>query len=484
MKKAMLGFIATAMSLMATTAQAYNGVGDIRSIDPCDQYGYVIENGSMAQPYTAGQTAYFRIRLENVNSRESWETKGSTMLSNPWRFQYTGVGLDSALEWAINPPKVGVYVSGQLRGATIVSALPAADKGWYTDILCSYAVRPGDLALPMTLANQSGKEMGDGSAAEYYLDTVPRSGVWSLIAYERESSFTWNTVVATNTCTFKYGETQFFNSNASAAAEMNDWTTDYALKQAGLYLKSVDFTAAEYSVAQGRTEKVTVGIVGGVNTNGNGMVYAMVKDGGAVALAEDSVEVVTVPEDPNGDADVAYQVAKVTIPSGADVDTFSFKVKGITQGAESTVYLSTTKSFAYGDAHDLVTNFVTAVVKCVEPPPPYISVTLDGAASKSITSNSNYKDYAAKLTVTLSEPHTSDVTVDVSPAMVSNNGTDPLGKYVGMSTYSENGFLEKVNTVTFTAAEMAAGTLSKDLYVYVLGADDQTDGVGKGIIFK
>ena len=480
MKKAMLGFIASAMSLLATTAQA----GDIRSIDPCDQYGYVIENGSMAQPYTAGQTAYFRIRLENMNSRESWETKDTTKLSNPWRFQYTGVGLDSALEWAINPPKVGVYVSGQLRGATVISALPPADKGWYTDVLCSYTVRPGDLALPMTLANQAGKEMGDGSASEYYLDTIPRSGAWRLMSYERESASTWDTVVATNTCTFKYGETKFFNVNASAASEMTEWTTDYALKQAGLYLKSVDFTAAEYSVAHGRTEKVNVGIVGGVNTNGNGTVYAMVKDGDAVALAEDSVEVVTVAEDPNGDTDVAYQVAKVTIPSGTDVDSFSFKVKGVTQGGESTVYLSTTKSFTYGDSKDLVTNFVTAVVKCVEPPPPYISVTLDGAASKSVTSNANYTDYAAKLTVTLSEAHTSDVTVDVTPAMVSNNGTDPLGKYIGMSTYSENGFLEKVSTVAFTAAEMAAGTLSKDLYVYVLGADDQTDGVGKGILFK
>ena len=480
MKKAMLGFIASAMSLLATTAQA----GDIRSIDPCDQYGYVIENGSMAQPYTAGQTAYFRIRLENMNSRESWETKDTTKLSNPWRFQYTGVGLDSALEWAINPPKVGVYVSGQLRGATVVSALPPADKGWYTDVLCSDTVRPGDLALPMTLANQAGKEMGDGSASEYYLDTIPRSGAWRLMSYERESASTWDTVVATNTCTFKYGETKFFNVNASAASEMTEWTTDYALKQAGLYLKSVDFTAAEYSVAHGRTEKVNVGIVGGVNTNGNGTVYAMVKDGDAVALAEDSVEVVTVAEDPNGDTDVAYQVAKVTIPSGTDVDSFSFKVKGVTQGGESTVYLSTTKSFTYGDSKDLVTNFVTAVVKCVEPPPPYISVTLDGAASKSVTSNANYTDYAAKLTVTLSEAHTSDVTVDVTPAMVSNNGTDPLGKYIGMSTYSENGFLEKVSTVAFTAAEMAAGTLSKDLYVYVLGADDQTDGVGKGILFK
>ena len=63
MKKAALGFIALAMSVMATTAQAYNATGDIRAIDPCDEYGYVIPNGSIANPYTVGQTAYFRIRL-------------------------------------------------------------------------------------------------------------------------------------------------------------------------------------------------------------------------------------------------------------------------------------------------------------------------------------------------------------------------------------------------------------------------------------
>ena len=483
MKKAMLGFIASAMSLLATTAQAYDGVGDIRSIDPCDQYGYVIGNGSMAQPYTAGQTAYFRIRLENVNSRESWETKDTSKLSNPWCFQYTGIGVDSALEWAINPPKVGVYVSGQLRGATVVSALSPADKAWYTDILCSYTVRPGDLALPMTLANQAGKEMGDGSASEYYLDTIPRSGVWRLMAYERESASTWDTVVATKTCTFKYGETQFFNANASAASEMTEWTTDYALKQAGLYIKSVDFAASEYSVGEGRTERVNVAIVGGVNTNGNGTVYAMIKDGDAVALAEDSVEVVTVAEDPNGDTDVAYQVAKVTIPSGEDVDSFSFKVRGVTQGAESIVYLSTTKSFAYGDSHDLVTNFVTAVVKCVAPPPPYIAVTLDDKASLTVSSGPDFSNYAAKLTVTLSEAHSSDVTVDIEPSMRSGSGTPPLGKYIGMSTYSENGFSHTTTSIKFTAAEMASGTLSKNLYVYVLGADDDTDSIDKGIEF-
>ena len=126
--------------------------------------------------------------------------------------------------------------------------------------------------------------------------------------------------------------------------------------------------------------------------------------------------------------------------------------------------------------------FATVSVYCAAPSP-YISVTLDGEASKTVTSGPNYAYYAAKLTVSLSEAHTSDVTVDVTPSMISGSGVDPLGRYIEMSSLSVNGYLEKTKSVTFTAAEMSTGTLSKDLYVYVLGADDDTDGIGKGIKF-
>ncbi|MBP3405631.1 MAG: leucine-rich repeat protein [Kiritimatiellae bacterium] len=126
--------------------------------------------------------------------------------------------------------------------------------------------------------------------------------------------------------------------------------------------------------------------------------------------------------------------------------------------------------------------FATASVYCAAPSP-YISVTLDGEASKTVTSGPNYAYYAAKLTVSLSEAHTSDVTVDVTPSMISGSGVDPLGRYIEMSSLPVNGYLEKTKSVTFTAAEMSTGTLSKDLYVYVLGADDDTDGIGKGIKF-
>ena len=46
-------------------------------------------------------------------------------------------------------------------------------------------------------------------------------------------------------------------------------------------------------------------------------------------------------------------------------------------------------------------------------------------------------------------------------------------------------FLQKSSSssVSFSASEMASGTLTKDLYIYVLGADDDTDGISKGIKF-
>ena len=470
MKKAMLGFIAAAMSLMATTVQAREG--DIRSINPCDQYGYVIENGSISQPFSAGETVYFRIRLENENSRYCYENK----VSNPWRLEYTG-SMDPGIAAAMNPPKVGVFISGQLRGATVVLVENPEEKGWFTDLVCSYTVQPGDIALPMTLADRSGKEIASGDSPEYYLDTLPRTWSWQLVADERDDS---NNVVGTVTNSFKYGTTSVFNVEPRNS-EANDWVFDGDLKRAGLYIKTIDFAAAEYSVPEGRVEKIDIDVVGGVNTNGNGTVYAMVKktDDSAVELAEDSVSEVEVEEiEVLGDGSQntvssTYQVAKITIPNNAE--SFSFKVRGLREGGSNTVYISSTKSFTYGFAGDLGTNFITALVRCVAPPPPFIAVTLDGEEEKTVDSSPNYAEYAAKLTVTLSEPHTSDVEVTVTPSLLSGSTNAPLGRYIGMSTInSKTAFSEKVNTVKFTAAEMASGMLSKDLYVYVIGADSET----------
>ncbi len=70
MKKKALGFIAMAMTLMATTALA--DVGAIRSIDRCNEYGVVQPPGDITTSLTVGDKAYFRIRLENLNSQSIW----------------------------------------------------------------------------------------------------------------------------------------------------------------------------------------------------------------------------------------------------------------------------------------------------------------------------------------------------------------------------------------------------------------------------
>jgi len=393
--------------------------------------------------------------------------------------------LASAL--VLTPPAVGVYVSGRLTAANVVlPLLTPANKPWYTDIVCSYTVKPGDMAFPMTLALANGKEAGSSTDSQYLFDTVPMSYSWSLYSYSHAgySDGVWGEVIATNKCTFAFGDSSVFNTWAYRY-EIYSWVKDTDLRKAGLYIKTVDFAAEENTVPEGRTEKVLVNINGGVNTKGVGVVYAMIKDDATVSLAESGVETVEFPDSTNLEMAGTYQVAAVTIPSGADVSSFSFKVMGETKNQSPvTLYLATTKGFVLdGGGKNMITNFITSSVRCVAPPPPHISVTLDGNANKSITSGADYVNYAAKLTVALSEAYGSDVTVEVTPSMISGSGTDPFGRYIGMSTYSENGFTESTKTVTFTAAEMAAGTLSKDLYVYVLGADDDTDGIGKGIKF-
>ena len=488
MKRKALGFAALAMTLLANTAAfGYGGVGDIVSIDPCDEYGFW--KAVDTTPLSAGQTAYFRIRLLNVNCRMSYDTRDSSRRTSPWLPDYNGLSFGSGIMeqmWLANPPKIGVYVSGVLRGATIQYpyAVTIDDDGswagWYTDLVCSYTVKPGDLALPMTLANSGGQEVGGGAGATYYFNTIPATGIWRLRATERAGRSTdeeWNTDVSTNYCNFA------FNGGAgdlpATYSPAHPWATDYNLKQTGLYLKTIEFAASEYSVpgrrtaaGEGSTRNVTVNIVGGSNTNGNGTVYVMTKDLTVFEIAESGMETVTISHDPAKELDGTYQVAKVTIPSGDDVNSFSFKVKGVTPGTSGTVYLSTTKEFSYGLSGDLVTNFIAAVVNCTAPENPGITVTIDDLPTRVVTANADYES-TLTLRVALSEAYTSPFDVEVAPTMVSGSGTDPMGTFIGVSPSSVNGYTHTTQTVHF-----AAGETSKELYIYVLGGSDDTAGDG------
>ena len=244
MKKSALGFIASAMMFMAGTAIADEGA--IRSIDPCDEYGYVIDPGTIDTSLSVGETAYFRIRLQNLNSGAIFAYN----LKNPWFFEYFlgGTVADStyvAQQWAINPPKIGIYVSGRFTMADIVSFGPPSGEEWFTDFICSYKVQPGDLALPVTLANKNGGMAADSETTEYFLGIgLKLASPWRLVGYKHESSSEWSTYT-TNVCMFSYGNYWVDDEGVYLPASVTDATgnktRDYTLFNAGIFIKSIDF---------------------------------------------------------------------------------------------------------------------------------------------------------------------------------------------------------------------------------------------------
>ena len=525
MKKKAIGFIALAMTLMANTAAlAIGGVGDIISIDPCDENGYVrrrkLDNGRYenvidAEPRTAGETVYFRIRLLNVECKRSWmsnKEQATVNYTNPWTPDYAFLPEELAYlgenglqqKWAMNPPKIGIVINGVRRGASILYPNPVVSDsyievkedgttevkndgwaGWYTDLICYYTVKPGDFALPVTLYDTS---TGDH---KYYFDTFPlESHSWRL----RADMNYGNGLVETNYCNFYFGaDTTAYNEVLelyNKETGRNWWTQDWDLKQACINVKSVDFDKESYEVTDGSSASVTLnfGYPGAVNDSGEGgILYALTKVDGAIGLNgaySDPVQVST-----GTDLDGTYQVSKVIIPSNAS--EFSFSVKGLVPNDNAIVYLSPIKGFAVGPAGDLYTNFVKAVVNCI-PAEPHVEVKFEEGGSeveaRSVVPSADYQNQSSRLIVKLvqkgDDRYTGgDVTVSVGFAMLDNsNDTDPIGKYVGVSTYPTGGALERVQTVTFSAADFAAtNTPIKVLNVYALDGDSETDGIGKGI---
>ena len=484
MKKTALGFIALAMSLMATTVNAFNGAGDIRSINRCDENGKVLSPMADGDYAIAGDKVYFRVRLENVHSGEL-ATLG---LQNKWQLKNIS-GDESA------KPTIGVYVSGLFREATIVKVQTPSDVDvvngatsndkylvCYTDLVCEYTVQPGDFAFPMTLANSSKQEVSAAGGEKYWLNPEfeLRAKSWTSGTIGDENSpYEWVT-----------GTLAFGDNREISSSEAGFWQKDFALDQANIRVKTLDFLQTDIQLDEGDAKIVDVVFHGGTNSVG-GAVYLKVKDGINFQLVKTGAANVSVKsmKGPDG-VEADYQCLKVEIPSG--VSSFQVKVLGTLNGAEGVLYLSSTEAFTEGKSGVHTPNYITANLLCgsakrrvaVEINPADLTLT-NGTAKATVTPSSDYATALRRLTVKLSTAYTSDVKVKVDATMVSSASAsvEPIGKYIALSSLAEDGYLGKEDTVTFTVAEMNRGVLSKDIYVYVLGGDDETSGTGKGILF-
>ena len=199
-------------------AAAFAYAGDIYDIRPCDQFGLDAPSpaASLANPAGAGTNFYFRVRLQNQQNSASEYV--------PWVLTHIGANSE-AVDWAVaeKRPNIGVYVSGRLVWAELVSTPQVSGtNGEYTDLIYKYTTKQGDFALPMLLATASGPASDDGAGSyifnDYLLPQVSRT--WSIA---RQDDAT--TEVEMN-----------FYSGPGIGRSM-----DYSLSKAGFYVQTINF---------------------------------------------------------------------------------------------------------------------------------------------------------------------------------------------------------------------------------------------------
>lgn len=97
-------------------------------------------------PLVGGDEFRFVIRLLNSDYTEFTSSK------KVWKLRYIGLYSDE-LAWVMNPPKIALAMGeGIVREAEFKNFAQNSKLPYYTDFICSYTVRPGDLALPVRFA--------------------------------------------------------------------------------------------------------------------------------------------------------------------------------------------------------------------------------------------------------------------------------------------------------------------------------------------
>ena len=447
-----------ALAVVGLSCSAGAADGDIYSIDLVNSYNGLIPTSS--SPLTIGEKAVVRVRLAN----RDWSAAGK-----PWRLMPTAAyaALGEVMQTQY-PMQLGLMLGGQQVFATHVATLEVANPAsTYTDFYFEYTVKPGDLAMPAQLMNESGQAASAATSADYMLNN---SAYWQIVNDDGdEAVFHFTTLGGAmplvagqpqNYCPSGIGmglyvQTVDFDKNyveeAAAAGEVSVWRRIYRT------LSTTSSTQPSVVVNGTPTTAITM--------------YVWVEDESIAApILTDGATLV----------DGRY-VLPVSFAAGSD-PTKTFRLKGLATGT-TTVRMSSTPNLVYDDLGALVENWVERTVQVVEPPAPYASVevldrSMAGSLSQ-VTCPTNYQDYVAVMRVALNvQAPTSAVKVDIVPDV--DVWPAALGsRRIGVSASSDptdRPWLDCTTSVTFNAGET-----ERYLYLYAL---DQTDDLaslaGKG----
>ena len=301
-----LALIATLGMFAWPSAKAADG--DIYDIVPCDANGVDLPTGSTwstyANPLGSGVDVYFKVRLvaRDVTSSPI----------NRWKLTYDGLLPENIAE-ALYPMRIGIYVSGVKTYADLVS--PIAEGSYTTALVFKYTTKPGDFAMPIRLATETGPasdKIGDNT--EYSFD--PLTADWKMWRLDADSNVQKDCSWVFTSDGTRIGRAYTDISRAPV--------TDYSLESCGIFVKTVNFSSDAEDPAYWRSIHENSTITGGgvsprleisAPSEGARTFYVWSEDKAKIkvkASGSVSVSPVTMKVDPSGatDGDAARNISR------------------------------------------------------------------------------------------------------------------------------------------------------------------------------
>ena len=464
--KRLLGIATLAAGIVSGSA-AYAD-GDVYEIRPCTAEGVARDAyASMASPLTSGEDVYFMIRL-----------KKRSVTSTAWYVDYNGLGSREIYE-SLYPMQIGVYVSGQLRYATLVGSAPNATNGNFTDLIFHYKTEVGDVAFPVVLA------VNDGSGNPVPANTEDDD---TLAYYLNPARYGVNNWIITNgdgdDCNFWLGGNALpYHGAPPDASRMSD----YDLSQCGIYVQTIDFDD-EWEISKSEPTALWRSVHAGSSftVGATPRLEATAEATRAVTLHvwsdnEDAVrikggrQVELVIGAGSGLTKLTW-VGDITIAGGETYKDFS--IEGVTEGGTANLILSPWDNYRYPPGTG-VDEYITVPVKCVEPLPASVVVAADRLTA---TADGDYMTAKARLSVYLTQPSDVPVTITVTPQFEDGH-TGAWGSYVRFSTTQDSVQTLPSGDAAPSVTIPAHSTEKKAIYVYTLRGDVHTVGDGHQMQF-
>ena len=461
------GIFTIALAAMAAAIpQRSAASGSIRSITPCEASEKPHEYGE-ENLLRIGDVMAFKVRLLNYNlGSPSLTPTGS--LNNPWQFK-VHPGVDAAVA-QMNPPKLGLWISGHRRYATLNwSMSKLSDDGYYTDLVFEYKAQAGDIAMPVKFCDASGRnEMlaGDRGSIIYNFENV--GTYWDLQdAAGHDCPFYWGST-ALNT-----GSTDPYEYPPPAWTSLLE-TYDPDLSQAKIYIRTIDFDTVATEVWRTVYENKSttadgnglpaIAIPGGADDDCT--VYVWTEDSNVAILANGSEKVYHsfTPGETAGER-TAKDYTVYTANILKDTSVFNFKVKGVfgAAGQETDIYISTTPTNIYNSAGTLIHNFIKQKVAVVAQANPEVLLSID---TTDLHASADYGLPKARLTVSV-DAYTNDVQISLNPKV---GGVALEEGHIGISTSSDGALSYLTGPITVPAtASMDVEPRVLTYYIFGLG---------------